>query len=97
MSGPYVCGSRVLQDPNEQLTGEMRNNILSAAVIYTTVKNAQPTSHQQLLLSPKRQLSGTDYILYKKGQLLAASKPNQRPPQTVIITDLQAFNAANCP
>jgi hypothetical protein len=73
-----------------QLTGASRVNILSSALIYTNAKtNVKP-------YALKRPLSNTDYIAYKKAQILAASQNGVRPVQTSIITDLQEFNAVQC-
>ena len=75
----------VIQSPTGQLTGSSRTNILSAAIIYTD-KVMNPLS------TPKtKTTSSSDYIAFKKAQILAASTPTVYPQQSVIITDLQAF------
>ncbi len=74
------CVRTVLQDQNEQLTQTMRTNILSAALVYVTANS---------YIGPRKPLSSSNYIAYKKAQIISASKPTVRPPQTVIITELQ--------
>lgn len=77
----------VLQNQTEQLTETMRNNILTAALVYTTTNSN--------LGIPRKPMSNTNYIAYKKAQILSASKPSLRiPTQTAIITELQNLS---CP
>ena len=92
MEGPYVNSALVTQNEIGQITGTIRMDLLTAANVYTSQYQYNNVSRKVNPFLPAKQLSGADYISYKKGQLLAASRPNQRPPQTVIITDLQQFN-----
>ena len=75
------CGSGVLQDSYGQLTGSLRATLLSNALVYSTVQ-----------ASGRRTFASSSvYVAYKKAQLLAGSKPTQRPQQSVIMTELQAL------
>jgi len=76
------CGSGVLQDSYGQLTGSLRATLLSNALVYSTV---QASGRRHTFTS------SSDYVAYKKAQLLAGSKPTQRPQQSVIMTELQAL------
>jgi hypothetical protein len=87
------CGRTVLQDSNEQLTATMRTNLLTAALVFSTA-TVQPGSAASALglQGPKRPLSSSNYLAYKKAQLISASDPTVRPPQSSIVTDLQKLN-----
>ena len=77
----------VYQSSYGQLTGSSRTNILSSAIVYVnTTRNAANCA------LPRKPLSGTNYIAYKKAQVLSCSKPNVYPQQTVIITELQNYS-----
>jgi len=77
------CKAAVLQDSYGQLTGASRVNILAAAITYVhTTQN------------PRKQMSCSNYLAFKKAQILANSTRNPvYPQQTVIITELQNYNA----
>jgi hypothetical protein len=82
-----ACGSLVLQSPYEQINGSIRTDLLTAALVYT---NVMPYTKARQF-TPRKQMSGSTYVAYKKAQVLAGSQNGQRPPQTVIITELQAI------
>lgn len=95
----------VLPNSYEQLTGTSRLQILSSALLYsnpstttTTSPNpVPPSATTNIQLSLRRTLTGSAYIAYKKARTLAFSIDNsRRPPQTSIITNLQAFQANQC-
>ena len=80
-AGPATCGSGVLRNPNSLLTGQALGNLRSTALVYSSaITNG-------LIRFP----SSTDYMHFKKGQLLAASTKGLTPPQSIIITSLQQF------
>jgi len=66
--------------------------MLGAAITYVNTNNNRVRNE----FIYNKVLSSSDYIAYKKAQLLSRSKPQPaRPIQTVIITELQAYGA--CP
>ena len=93
------CNGRVLATSNSQLTGESRTGILASAIIYVNRQNeaAKPQTASRPVV--RKPMSNTDYIAYKKAQVLAFSKPEPRilPQQTIIITELQTLGSAECP
>jgi hypothetical protein len=68
--------------------------MLGAAITYVNTKNNQVRNE----FIYNKVLSSSDYLAYKKAQLLSQSRPQpKRPIQTVIITELQAYGSAVCP
>ena len=78
----------VVQNSYGQLTGTSRLDILTSAITYVDSQTQPPKA-----VAVRGPLSSGDYVAYKKAQILANSKPGVWPTQTVIITDLRAFNA----
>ena len=80
-SMPATCGSGVLQNPNAQLTGKLLSRLRDTALIYSNA----------ITQGDIRFSSSTEYLQFKKGQLLAAGTKGTRPQQSIIITALQQF------
>jgi hypothetical protein len=78
---PASCGSGVLQNPNAQLTGKLLSRLRETALIYSNA-----ITSGQIRFS-----SSTEYMQFKKGQLLAAGSKGSRPQQSILITSLQQF------
>ena len=85
------CKASVLQNSYGQLTGASRVNILASAIIYVN------TTQQTAMI--KKPVSSSNYLAFKKAQILANSSRNTGyPPQTAIITELQDYQeAVICP
>ena len=80
--------SQVYQNSYGQLTGSSRTDILSSALVYVN-----STQNAAICAIPRKPLSGSDYVAYKKAQLLSCStKKPVYPKQTVIITELQNYS-----
>ena len=78
---PAACGSGVLQNPNAQLTGRLRVALRSTVLTYSNAITAGEI----------RFASSTQYMKFKKGQLLAAGTKGSRPQQSILMTALQQF------
>lgn len=78
---PATCGSGVLQNPNAQLTGKLLVTLRDTVLIYSNA-----ITSGQIRFS-----SSTEYMKFKKGQLLAAGTKSSRPQQSILITALQEF------
>jgi len=78
---PAACGSGVLQNPNAQLTGKLLSRLRRMALTYS-----DSIASGQIRFS-----SNTEYMQFKKGQLIAAGKKDSRPQQSILITSLQQF------
>jgi len=78
---PATCGSGVLQNPNAQLTGKLLSRLRETALIYSSA-----ISSGQVRFS-----TNTEYMQFKKGQLLAAGTKGVRPQQSILITSLEQF------
>jgi hypothetical protein len=77
----------ILKNELQQLTGRSRTDILVAAIKYTTTATT--------IRPPNAPRNQADYIAFKKAQLLSISKPEKIvPQQSIIITQLQEFGAA---
>jgi len=78
---PASCGSGVLQNPNAQLTGKLLSRLRGVTLTYSDA----------IISGQIRFSSSTEYMQFKKGQLLAAGTKGVRPQQSILITSLQQF------
>jgi hypothetical protein len=79
----------ILKNDYLQLTGRSRAELLAAAIQYTTTATT--------VRPPNALRTNTDYIAFKKAQILAASAPPvllKRPQQSIIVKELQEFGFA---
>ena len=86
-----ACKGNVLPTASEQLSGTSLVHLLSQAIVYANDKN-QAEYRSANNLPPKRFTKSSDYLSYKRGLILSASRPTQRPQQSAILTDLQALS-----
>jgi hypothetical protein len=86
-----VCKGNVLPNSDERLSGTALVQLLSQAIVYANDKN-QAEYRAANNLPPKRFAKSSDYLAYKRGLLLSASKPTQRPQPSAILTELQALS-----
>ena len=84
--------SSVGQNDYGQLTGTSLAQLKSDGILYVNQLN-QYAYLAANNLPPKKFAKSSDYLAYKRAQLLSASRPNQRPPASVIITELQSLNS----
>jgi hypothetical protein len=84
-----MCKSAVGQDIYGQLTGTGLVQLRSQAIIYANEQN-QAEYRVANQLPAKKFAKYSDYLTYRRGQILAASRPTLRP-QSSIMTDLQAL------
>jgi len=76
--GKCVCpNAGVLRTSYNQLTGNLRTDLLSSAIIYSAAPHRRTFT------------SNTEYTAFKKARLIAGSKNGPGPVPSVIVTDLQ--------
>jgi len=83
-----VCKGNVLPNSDERLSGTALVQLLSQAIVYANDKHQA----EYRAARPKRFAKSSDYLAYKRGLLLSASRPTQRPQQSAILTELQALS-----
>lgn len=86
-----ACKGNVLPNSYERLSGTGLVQLLSQAIVYANDKN-QAEYRSANNLPPKRFAKSSDYLAYKRGLILSASKPTQRPQPSAILTELQALS-----
>ena len=86
-----VCRGNVLPNTYERLSGTGLVQLLSQAIVYANDKN-QAEYRSANNLPPKRFAKSSDYLAYKRGLILSASKPTQRPQPSAILAELQALS-----
>lgn len=86
-----ACKGNVLPNSYERLSGTALVHLLSQAIVYANDKN-QAEYRAANNLPPKRFTKSSDYLAHKRGLILSASKPTQRPQQSAILTELQALS-----
>lgn len=84
--------SSVGQNYYGQLSGTSRVQLLSQGIQYVNQKT-QENFLKKNNLPIKRFSKSSDYLAYKRAQLLSASQPDQRPQASSIITELQALQS----
>jgi hypothetical protein len=86
-----ACKGNVLPNTYEHLSGTGLVQLLSQAIVYANDKN-QAEYRSANNLPPKRFAKSSDYLAYKRGLILSASKPTQRPQPSAILAELQALS-----
>lgn len=79
----------ILKNDYLQLTGRSRAELLASAIQYTTTAT--------IVRPPNAPRTNTEYIAFKKAQILSFSAPPvllKRPQQSIIVKELQEFGAA---
>jgi len=84
--------SSVGQNEYGQLTGTSLAQLKSDGIIYVNQLN-QYTYLAANNLPPKKFAKSSDYLAYKRAQCMVISRPSQRPPASVIITELQSLKS----
>lgn len=77
----------IVKNELQQLTGRSRAELLASAIKYVNTTTA--------VRPPNALRTNTDYIAFKKAQILSISRPQKIiPQQSIIVTELQQFGAA---
>lgn len=80
-----ACGPRVTASPESQLSTSQRTSLLGAAILYGEVR-ANEAAGKVIHFK-----SAAEYTAYKKAQAIASSKPDARPVQSTLVTQLRKF------